>query len=144
MRLSREAAAIRGAPFRGQHACAPGETGGGGTRPIAIGDTLRRVLGKTLLRHPESVSEISCLRPLQLGVGVKFAAETIAHSVQAAVRSLPQDWDWVVAQVDVSNTFNCIDRTTLLSSATQRVPALYNWLAFSYRGGTNFGVPYLR
>jgi hypothetical protein len=40
--------------------------------------------------------------------------------------------DWAVLQVDIKNAFNSLDRTTMLQGAKEKVPAVYNWLAWCY------------
>ena len=42
----------------------------GGIRPIAVGDTLRRVVGKALLHTKDVMSQVRSLQPRQCGVGV--------------------------------------------------------------------------
>jgi hypothetical protein len=46
----------------------------GGIRPIAVGDTLRRLVGKVLLRTPEAAAQTASLKPRQTGVGMPFVA----------------------------------------------------------------------
>ena len=41
----------------------------GGVRPIAVGDTFRRLVGKALLGSARAKAEVAKLRPVQLGVG---------------------------------------------------------------------------
>ena len=54
---------------------------GGGVRPIAVGETLRRLAGKLLIarNQPEAAS---CLQPEQVGVGVLRGAESLVHKVR--------------------------------------------------------------
>jgi hypothetical protein len=40
--------------------------------------------------------------------------------------------DWVLAQVDVTNAFNCLDRSVMLQQAAQRAPHLMPWLSGLY------------
>ena len=61
----------------------------GGIRPIAVGDTLRRVVGKTLLHTAEVKSQISSLQPRQCGVGVPYACEMVGMGVQAVADAHP-------------------------------------------------------
>ena len=58
----------------------------GGVRPIAVGDVIRRVVGKFLLKDNEGRKEVSALGPGQCGVGVPFAAEHVGMTVQAMAR----------------------------------------------------------
>ena len=53
-----------------------------GIRPIAVGDTLRRLIGKCLLRSPPLKKEIEGLAPRQCGVGVRGAPELVSMSLQ--------------------------------------------------------------
>ena len=48
----------------------PLKTKDGGVRPLAVGEVLRRVVGKFLLWNPHVVEQVKVLQPLQLGVGV--------------------------------------------------------------------------
>ena len=53
---------------------------GGGLRPIAVGEVLRRLTSKCVSRavHAECISALS---PLQVGVGIPHGCEAIVHSV---------------------------------------------------------------
>ena len=53
----------------------------GGPRPIASGDTTRRLAAKCLL-HTYVSDCVSYLSPLQVGVGVKNATELVIHHLQ--------------------------------------------------------------
>ena len=103
----------------------------GGIRPIAVGDTLRRVVGKTL--HTEEVkTQLSALRPRQCGVGVPYACELVGMGVQAIANSKP-DGRWVLLQVDMANAFNSVSRMSMLENCLAKVSASYNWLSWCYR-----------
>ena len=103
----------------------------GGIRPIAVGDTIRRVVGKVLLRTPEVVDEIETLHPRQCGVGVPFAAETVGMGLQRVSDYV--DNPWVSMQIDVRNAFNCVDRSAMLEGALSTAPSTYSWLAWCYQ-----------
>ena len=108
----------------------------GGVRPIAVGDTLRRVVGKCLLHSEAVVMEMACLRPRQCGVGVCNAAEMVGMGLQRLVQSRHQNGadDYVVLQVDMRNAFNSISRDAVLRGCKAKVPSAYNWLRFCYGG----------
>ena len=106
----------------------------GGVRPIAVGDTCRRLVGKVLLATPTARTETDQLRPLQVGVGVPNAAECVAMGVQATATALSGGTQWACLQVDWSNAFNTIDRTALLNASLRRMPSAYNYLRFAYAG----------
>ena len=103
----------------------------GGVRPIAVGDTLRRVVGKLLLSTSQAREEIKSLQPRQVGVGTPFAAELVGMAMQRIADSRPNG-SWVALQVDVSNAFNCISRPAMLRQCAKKAPSLYNWLAWCY------------
>ena len=49
----------------------------GGVRPVAVGETLRRLVGKALLATPEARKQVSSLQPVQTGLGVPGAVEAV-------------------------------------------------------------------
>ena len=104
----------------------------GGVRPIAIGDTLRRLIGKVATRAPTIKPHIHELQPLQCGVGVKNACEHMGIRLQQLITTLPANGTWVVAQVDFANAFNTMACSSVLASCHQCIPALYRWMHFCY------------
>ena len=106
----------------------------GGLRPIAVGDTIRRVLGKCLLSLAAVKKELSSLQPRQCGVGVRNAAEMVGMGLQRYVQSREAagDRDYVVLQVDVKNAFNSMSRDAILRGCMAKAPSVYNWLRFCY------------
>ena len=104
----------------------------GGIRPIAIGEILRRLIGKTILQNPLCKSQLSKLQPLQAGLGTPHACEMIAMGVQNMIQLLPTEGDWAVLQLDLSNAFNSVSRTAVLEGAKALAPNTYNWLRFCY------------
>ena len=110
----------------------------GGVRPIAVGDTLRRVVGKCLLRSEEVTAELATLQPRQCGVGVMNAAEMVGMGLQRFVQSKHEamDTNYVVLQIDVRNAFNSISRDAVLKGCLAKVPSAFNWLRFSYGGAS--------
>lgn len=110
----------------------------GGLRPIAVGDTIRRVVGKCLLSLEAVRTEMASLQPRQCGVGVRNAAEMVGMGLQRLVQSHASTGasDYVVLQVDVRNAFNSVSRDAVLRGCMSKVPSAYNWLRFCY-GGTS-------
>jgi hypothetical protein len=110
----------------------------GGVRPIAVGDTLRRVIGKCLLHSEAVMMEMACLQPRQCGVGVRNAAEMVGMGLQRFVQSKHASSvdDYVVLQVDMRNAFNSISRNAVLKGCLAKVPTAYNWLRFCYGGAS--------
>jgi hypothetical protein len=107
----------------------------GGIRPIAVGETLRRLVGKALLQLPDVKRELEALKPRQCGVGVPFAAEMMGMAVQRLADGvLPEHISaaWLQVMVDVKNAYNTLSRVAMLQGARRKSPSSYNWLAWSY------------
>ena len=104
----------------------------GGVRPVAVGETLRRMVGKALLATTAARDEISRLSPLQTGIGIRGAAEAVGMGCQSMVNHLGMQSGWVLLKVDLSNAFNSISRKAVLNGAIQYCPSTYNFLRFAY------------
>ena len=120
------------APLFGAASLIPLRKPDGGVRPIAIGETLRRLVGKALMHLPKLMGELKALAPLQCGVGIVNACESIGQGLQALVDTLPAQGDWVALQVDVINAFNTIDRTEVLRGTATLAPTMFPWLRTLY------------
>ena len=70
------------APFFGAARLIPLRKKDGGIRPIAVGEVLRRLAGKILIRMGQDEVVQRHLYPVQLGVGVRGATELIARSTE--------------------------------------------------------------
>ena len=114
-------------------------------RPIAVGETLRRVVGKVAMTAPKTLEAISAMLPTQVGVGVEGACETTAMAVQSWVQAEKSRDDWAILQVDLSNAFNAIDRGAVLGQVAKRAPHLTKWAQFCYANPSTFSrVPATR
>ena len=99
-------------------------------RPIACGETLRRVLEQVILRAVLPKAK-EFLEPVQLGVGVKDAT---AHNAVAMSRVLPKvlsSPSLGILQVDISNAFNTVSRACIIRQVQERLPELYPWAVWS-------------
>ena len=54
-----------------------------GTRPIAAGETLRRLVGKSLMRNPDVSRQLHVLSPSQCGVGVSGACGLLSMGLSS-------------------------------------------------------------
>jgi len=115
----------------------------GGIRPIAVGNTLRRLAAKVGAR-PLSHSLGSELRPVQLGYSTKGGCEAAAHSARRYLRNC--NHRRVFLKVDMKNAFNCLRRDTFLTVIRNRVPELFRfmWQAYSSSSALFFGEEVLR
>lgn len=83
----------------------------GGVRPIAIGETLRRLASSAILR-----SSIASLPPLcRQFILKRDGCITVASLTSAAVNS---NIDNCVLTIDLRNAFNCVNRTAILSAVS--------------------------
>ena len=61
-------------------------------RPIAVGETLRRLVGKCLARHKDVTHHLEgVFLPNQVGVGISGGAEAVAHAVSCLVEEHGHD-----------------------------------------------------
>jgi hypothetical protein len=78
----------------------------GGYRPISMGETLRRILGRSASHQcTEDIS--TYFEPLQLGVGVENGCEKIINTARALLIEHPE---FVILACDVKNAFNSMSR----------------------------------
>ena len=81
---------------------------GGGVRPIAMDGTVRRLAAKCLLsRTLPTCSEY--LLPLQVGVQVPNAPETVARAIKQWAGQAGHTE--LLLQLDLKNAFNSLDRS---------------------------------
>lgn len=99
----------------------------GGYRPIAIGNTLRRLAARIATSQLKRSIQ-AYLEPVQFGVGTTDGTTTLAQLVDLDSYT-PGNW---VLQLDGKNAFNSISRTHVLSEATRRFPKLRGLLQVLY------------
>ena len=110
----------------------PCQKKGGGLRPIAVGEVLRRLTSKCL-SHAVQSEAYSTLTPLQVGVGVKGGCEANVHSVSKVLEdpSISPDDSWTLL-LDFSNAFNNIDRGCMFEEIRAHIPSLAPWTESCY------------
>jgi hypothetical protein len=100
-----------------------------GVRPIAIGETIRRIAGKLLVSKYQSPVS-SSFAPLQMGVGIRGGAETLIHKVrQWHSNALPFHG---LLQLDFQNAFNSVSRQHLLQSVDKHCPLFSHYARACY------------
>ena len=105
---------------------------GGGRRPIAVGEVLRRLVSKCISRAVRG-EVFRVLTPLQLGVGVPLGCEAIVHAVncvQEDTNIKPEDK--LSLLLDFSNAFNSISREQMFREVRSRIPSMAAWLECCY------------
>ena len=94
-----------------------------GIRPIAVGNTFRRLITKSGLKH-STRGLGSLFRPNQQGYGTKSGGEAAAHATRNYITNNPLNK--VFLKLDISNAFFCIRRDTVLQKVEENLPNLYN------------------
>ena len=105
---------------------------GSGVRPIAVGETLRRVVGKYACSLPAVRLAVDAMLPHQCGVMFPGACETVSMGLSAITSTFASNPHLAVLQVDCANAFNSIDRASMLRAVTDSIPTLSRWAWFSY------------
>lgn len=101
----------------------------GGLRPIAVGETLRRLVAKCVSKAVFKKAE-ALLSPIQLGVGVRGGIEAAVHS--ACIGLSAASPDTVLAKLDFSNAFNTIRRDSVSCAVAHFLPELAPFLKLCY------------
>ena len=84
-----------------------------GVRPIGIGETLRRLIGKAVgMATRYDVEEVCGID--QLCAGMKAGIEGAVRAIKDINFDDRNDDGWGVLLVDAANAFNCINRLALL------------------------------
>ena len=92
----------------------------GDVRPIAIGETLRRLTAKAICFQLRS-SFSTYFEPIQHGVATPCGGELLAHHVTLL---LDGNSDLSLLKTDISNAFNCISRQHLLDEVAEKFPEI--------------------
>jgi len=85
-------------------------------RPIAVGDTLRRLTAKWLLATSQGRSATAALAPLRTAFAKGSPCQVVAMGVQALADTLHGSTGWLMMQVDLKNAFNSIHRPAILDA----------------------------
>ena len=93
----------------------------GGVRPIAVGEVVRRLVGKVLCMSLREEAR-DYLQPLQLGVGVKAGTEAAVHASRQWLHRNAGHVDKVLVKLDLRNAFNSVDRAAVLSAVRSHLP----------------------
>ena len=97
----------------------------GGVRPIAIGNTLRRLTAKAAAYCVKDILKAK-LFPFQLGVSVSGGAEAIVHSARSYCKSKMESPDSIaLLKIDFENAFNTIRQDTFLNTVRTELSSLY-------------------
>ena len=103
----------------------------GGIRPIAVGETLRRLVSKCAAAKvvPRLVDYF---QPHQLGVGMKDGAVGTLHACRHVLKAHGEDMDTVMIKLDCKNAFNLVDRNRMFEQVRLKAPELAAWVEYCY------------
>ncbi|GAV00559.1 hypothetical protein RvY_11387-1 [Ramazzottius varieornatus] len=97
----------------------------GRIRPIAVGNTLRRLAGKIVSKRVMEATG-NLVRPQQLGYGTRGGAKTAVHSTRAFHSG--QTGCQTLLKLDFRNAFNSAHRDRLLEEAQKFLPEIYPFI----------------
>ena len=107
-------------------------------RPIAIGETFRRLTAKVAVAmHYHDLADF--LLPLQVGVAVKGGAESIIHEIRA-FRANPPPGNKALLKIDIVNAFNMMERETFLEIAKIHTPGMARFAYLCYCAPTRLYI----
>ena len=110
----------------------------GGIRPIAVGNTLRRMIAKAACKAV-TVKMAANLLPVQIGFGVPRSTEAAVHAARSYVTSLQPDQG--LLKLDFKNAFNTLSRDNMFQIVHEQLPELYPFIHMCYKSASflNFG-----
>ena len=100
-----------------------------GIRPIGIGESLRRIMGKAISSFTK-IDTMKSVGPLQLSVGHEGGVEAAAHAMRDLYNN---DETQGILFVDAENAFNSMNRITALHNIQRLCPIISTYLINTYR-----------
>ena len=117
----------------------------GGMRPIAVGNTLRRLVVQVIsMRLCAVVGDH--LRPIQLGYGTPGGCEAAIHAARTFLGNSSPLSPRVLLKIDYKNAFNTIRRDTFLGIVRDQFPEVYPfvWQCYNSPSTLFFGDSMLK
>lgn len=98
----------------------------GGIRPIAVGNTFRRLAAKLACASVRT-NMSSKFAPRQVGYGIRGGCEAAAHATRTFIKK-NSNRRAVVLKIDFRNAFNEVDRDKFLTEMKLNCPSIYPFL----------------
>jgi hypothetical protein len=117
--------------FMGAPVIALNKPNNGGVRPIAVGECLRRLVGKVAAFHARDKIQ-GLFAGRQFGVGLPNGADAIIHATQSVVDALGHSSSFGLLQIDFTNAFNLVSRQVFLEEVRAHLPELAAWAEVNY------------
>ena len=102
----------------------------GGLRPIAVGNTIRRIASKCV-GYNMAEQRAALFGETQVGCGTKRGAEIAAHLFRNLIESNSNKLD-VILKLDFKNAFNSLNRETLLNYIFKTRSRIYKYTHAAY------------
>jgi len=105
---------------------------GGGVRPIAVGEVLRRLASRLccLVVRPSLPSVF--LPYGQVGVGIQGGLEGAIHITRHFISAHSDDDSFALLKVDMKNAFNECDRSAFFTRVSDDFPEISAWVKWCY------------
>ena len=107
----------------------------GGRRPIAIGETLTRLLGACILRQQQHHLQ-AAMAPFQFGVGVKGGASIISMTCQMLINVIKSNKNVSntagIIPLDFTNAYGSVRRLHTGTMILKHIPSLFDSFLFLY------------
>ena len=114
----------------------PLNKGEGAVRPIGVGEVLRRIIGKCVMKiAKKDVIEVS--GSLQLCAGQKSGSEAAVHAMHAIFEADDTD---AVLLIDASNAFNALNGAAALHNIRVLCPMIAIYAINTYRNAARLFV----
>jgi hypothetical protein len=110
----------------------------GGIRPIACGETLRRLAAKTLCAGCKNRARELFLAVGQFGVGVAGGIEGLIHGARRIVAKWSHDANArkIFVKLDIANAFNSVSREFIFRAVREFFPDLEGYVRAAYADHT--------
>ena len=107
----------------------PLDKGEGAVRPIGIGEVIRRVIGKCVMKVTKQ-DVIEASGSLQVCAGLKSGSEAAVHAMHSIFEADETD---AVLLIDASNAFNALNRAAALHNIRVLCPPIATYAINTYR-----------
>jgi len=101
-------------------------------RPVAVGESLRRLAGKVLCARAKSTVTVLLQGVKQFGVGIPGGGEAIVHAVRQWHTRQQESDDAVALLLDFTNAFNQVERDVILSECRRELPEVSAFVEWCY------------
>ena len=101
-------------------------------RPIAVGETLRRLVSRLCCNAVRSKLPETFLPYNQVGVGIKGGLEAAIHTTRYLINHFRDVDNMCILKVDFRNAFNECQRQRFLTRIATQFPELFGWVQYCY------------